>query len=109
MTPRYSKCITIQKQYTPPPITIQPTDEFEPINNSAPEFYCISISGQDLKPCSVFDCPFQTDTPHCMWEHFQRCHIKDNVVVIAEEGQLPRCLQCGIFQQNIGPAHQVSL
>jgi hypothetical protein len=42
-----------------------------------------------------------------MREHFQVRHIKDNVI-IAEEGQLPCCTKCGIFQRNVGPGHQES-
>jgi hypothetical protein len=42
-----------------------------------------------------------------MREHFQVHHIKDSIV-IAEEGQLPRCGKCSIFQRNVGLAHQNS-
>jgi hypothetical protein len=42
-----------------------------------------------------------------MRELFQVRHIKDSIV-IAEEGQLPRCEKCGILQKNVGVTHQSS-
>jgi hypothetical protein len=42
-----------------------------------------------------------------MREHFEAHHIKDSIV-IAEEGQLPMCEKCGIFQKNVGMTYQNS-
>jgi hypothetical protein len=90
-TPRYYKMhYPLKAIHTTTYWVIQQTEEPEPISDSVPEFYCISINGQEYEACPVIG-------------H----HIKDTVVS-AEEGELPRCPKCGIFQWNIGPAHQES-
>jgi hypothetical protein len=84
-----AKCKELQKQYTPPAtVATIPTTTPEPaIDQAEPDFYCISVNGHDPKDCPVYNCPYQTNQPKNMREHFRNHHIKDTVV-IAEEGQL---------------------
>jgi hypothetical protein len=37
--------------------------------------------------------------------HFRTRHNKDTIV-IEDEGRLPRCAKCGLFQKDVGLAHQ---
>jgi hypothetical protein len=37
--------------------------------------------------------------------HFRSRHNKDTIV-IDDEGRLPRCAKCGLFQKDVGLAHQ---
>jgi hypothetical protein len=39
--------------------------------------------------------------------HFKNMHNSDTIVIM-EEGPLPRCSNCGIFQKKVGPQHKQS-
>jgi hypothetical protein len=57
--------------YMAPPIAMIPS---EPIPEHQtlvePRSYCISVNGHGRKQCPVYQCPFQTNIPQSMREHF---------------------------------------
>ena len=81
----------------PPPESIEET----------PSEYRVSMDGQTKTSCPVAGCPLCPVTRYAMRAHFRNVHNKDTII-IAEEGRLPRCGECGIFQMSVGSAHQQS-
>jgi hypothetical protein len=69
--------------------------------------YHVSVNGSTITSCPVDGCPYRIHRPEGMRLHFQTMHNKDTIV-IKEEGVLPQCLNCGIFQSSVGLAHQKS-
>jgi hypothetical protein len=43
-----------------------------------------------------------------MRQHFRNMHSPEDRILIEEEGLLPRCGKCHLFQKNVGQAHQSS-
>jgi hypothetical protein len=83
--------------------------EIEVIPNSLvfepPEEYCIDMDGIIETECPVENCPYKVIDRHMMRRHFRNIHNNDTIV-ISEEGRLPRCTECGLFQKNVGLKHQ---
>ena len=50
--------------------------------------------------CPCESCKFQCNTRNKMRRHFRSRHLED-IIIINEEGLLPQCVQCGIFQSNV--------
>jgi hypothetical protein len=68
--------------------------------------YAISMpKGHNEVTCPVRGCRYKTDTRTEMRRHFRARHLEDTIV-IAEEGKLPRCDNCGLFQRNVGQQHK---
>ena len=63
------------------------------------------MDGQTAIPCPVEGCPFCPTNAARMRIHFRNIHNKDTII-IEEEGLLPRCGNCGLFQKNVGEKHQ---
>jgi hypothetical protein len=80
--------------YTPQPKIIQ-------------EFHCISIQENRKTPCPMKDCTFSSNNASQMRRHFRARHV-EHTVIIQEEGPLPRCTECGLFQKDVGWKHQHS-
>jgi Reverse transcriptase (RNA-dependent DNA polymerase) len=72
-----------------------------------PTTYMVSVNKSDLTPCPAPDCPYTTHLAQRMRLHFTSMHNSDTIV-IREEGLLPRCSNCGIFQKDVGPQHKQS-
>jgi hypothetical protein len=96
-------CANGRKEYSP---TVEAMEEeisnFEMPNPfDPPEEYCIDMDGENPTKCPVENCPYAVNTRSKMRRHFRNVHNKD-VIVIRDEGLLPRCTECGLFQfQNI--------
>ena len=85
-----------------------PTEEFlEGEEEDFPSEYVISVNGKTGTQCPVPNCPVKPVTRRTMRVHFRNVHNKDTLIV-EEEGPLPRCDRCGLFQQKVGPKHQQS-
>ena len=69
--------------------------------------YVISVNGKTGTQCPVPNCPVKPITRETFRKHFRNAHIKDTLFV-EEEGTLPRCERCGLFQRIVGPKHQQS-
>jgi uncharacterized cupin superfamily protein len=78
---------------------------FLPCFFSPPQEYYISVNNAFETNCPMADCPYKAKTPSKMQMHFHT-HHNDDTIVIEEEGKLPRCPSCGLFQCNVGRAHQ---
>jgi hypothetical protein len=67
--------------------------------------FCMPL--RQTVPCPVPDCPYATSTRTEMRRHFRGRH-PDNCIIITEEGKLPQCENCGLFQRNVDLKHQRS-
>jgi hypothetical protein len=63
------------------------------------EIFVISMDQQIQVTCPNEDCPFATTQRDKMIKHFRTRHPED-IIIIQEEGLLPQCPNCGIFQKN---------
>lgn len=57
--------------------------------------------------CPKTGCLFTTKTRNMMRRHF-RCRHPDDIIIISEEGILPQCHECGLFQQNVNSEKHLS-
>jgi hypothetical protein len=81
------------------------SDPTPPSLAPSPHVYQISIPHSGIKiPCPVPGCPASPPGCSLMHSHFCRCHI-DDIIIILEEGPLPRCPQCGMFLKSITDYH----
>ena len=67
--------------------------------------YLVSMDGVTKTTCPVANCPFGAVIPGKMRKHFRARHMRDTIIV-EEEGHLPRCVGCGLFQRSVGIKHQ---
>ena len=102
-------CNTGQKDYQ---ATLQnhvaelSSDPPESIEVEEPESqYLVSMDGVTKTTCPVANCPFGAVIPGKMRKHFRARHMRDTIIV-EEEGHLPRCVGCGLFQRSVGIKHQ---
>jgi hypothetical protein len=51
--------------------------------------------------CPVPSCLAHPPTRSKMLRHFRNIHSRDDRLIITEEGLLPRCGNCGLFQRNV--------
>jgi hypothetical protein len=58
----------------------------------------------DRISCPVPNCPYSTTTRNRLRQHFSHLHDSD-VIIILQEGELPRCPYCRMFVSNVGPKH----
>lgn len=66
-----------------------------------------SVSGL-VVPCPVLHCPYPgAKTRDQLRRHFSRMHDLD-VIILLQEGELPRCPYCRMFLPNVGPKHFAS-
>ncbi len=60
-----------------------------------------------LTNCPVPDCPAHPSTRNGLRRHFCTMHPND-VIVIVQEGEYPRCPYCRMFTRSVGPKHFVT-
>jgi Reverse transcriptase (RNA-dependent DNA polymerase) len=100
-------CMQIQKQMpkNQPALCLPFTVEEE----LEPQTHIISIRQQQQTACPHPNCPYITHKGDIVRKHFRNCHPEDSVI-IEQEGLLPHCPNCGIFQSNAHtPQHKASL
>jgi hypothetical protein len=76
-------------------------------NEQEPKHYILSLEQDYITNCPVESCPAKVKTPGEMRKHFRNRHLQDTIV-IEEEGPLPQCIKCGLFQSIVGERHQRS-
>ena len=91
--------LVVEQTPDPPPDTTPPPSPQEPMT------YSISMDESSSTPCPVASCPYKTETCGALRRHFRNRHNGDTIIV-EEEGLLPQCTECGIFQMSVGPSHQ---
>jgi hypothetical protein len=69
--------------------------------------YRFSMPTKQETPCPVPECHYVTSTRTEMRRHFRARH-PDDTIVIAEEGKLPQCENCGLFQKIVDQKHKMS-
>jgi hypothetical protein len=72
-----------------------------------PMEYQISMPGGEEIECPVEGCIFSAPKPGTMRKHFRSQHPVDTITV-EEEGPLPQCTKCGLFQRCVGTKHQAT-
>jgi hypothetical protein len=70
-----------------------------PIIETTTDTFVISIDFNDNTQCPHQDCPYTTTKRERMCKHFRSRHPED-IIIILQEGLLPQCNNCGIFQKN---------
>ena len=99
------KCIQGRKDWTSQRAELEIDMEMEALN---PMEYRFSMPPRHDTPCPVPTCPYHTNKRPEMRRHFRARHAEDTII-INEEGLLPQCKKCGIFQKDIGIRHQASM
>ena len=82
-----------------------PPQEQPTMRNYVPREFSFSLVKGCMTGCPLEGCPATFKTPDLMRKHFRRRHPLDTVI-IEEEGPLPKCPQCGLFQRYVGTLHQ---
>jgi hypothetical protein len=97
-------CLKNRKTFIPPAETeiIQAQ-----IEARQPQSFTISVNKTNETKCPVSDCQYRTSQPKLMCRHFRNIHNADTII-ISEEGPLPRCNICGLFQQSVGSGKKAS-
>ena len=77
-------------------------------NNNDDDGGIFQIDMQDkvIIKCPCFKCPFTTNNRTGMRKHFRARH-PDAIIIIQQEGLLPRCQECGLFQGNVNSARHL--
>jgi hypothetical protein len=70
--------------------------------------YQISMPGKVNVGCPVAGCDFSSPIPGNMRKHFRSRHPED-IIIVEEEGRLPQCTKCGLFQRSVNGKHQATL
>ena len=65
--------------------------------------YVISMPKGTICNCPDKKCPFQSNNRTQMRKHFRARHL-DDIIIIEEEGLLPQCVECGLYQKNVNEA-----
>jgi len=74
-----------------------------------PRTYRVSVPGEgSMVNCPVEGCIYHGHTPGAMRMHFRNRHAFEDTIIVEEEGLLPRCMKCGLFQRDVGRRHQAS-
>jgi hypothetical protein len=71
-----------------------------PILEQQSETYVISMNQITHSNYPSIECPYAKNKRDYMRKHFRTRHPQD-IIVIQEEGLLPQCNNCGIFQNNV--------
>jgi hypothetical protein len=96
-------CMEVQKRAT----NNQPLMCLPVLIPQEPSLQLISL--QHSPNCPHPNCPYSTHKADRMRKHFRNRHPED-IIWIAEEGLLPQCPHCGLFQANSHtPQHQNSI
>ena len=74
---------------------------FVPVNHELEESNTIlmSVNNSRKTKCTYLNCKYETDQPAGMRKHFRSRHPND-IIILQEEGLLPQCPKCNIFQKN---------
>ena len=85
-----------------------PDQEMPPPESLESMTHHVSMDGLTTAHCPVATCPYQTELRGKMRRHYRNMH-NGGTIVVDEEGLLPRCTECGLFQATVGLSHQQSL
>jgi hypothetical protein len=98
-------CLEVQKRMdNNQPVVCLPINVEE--ETQEPQTHIISITCQQQPTCPHPNYPYTTHKGDRMRKHFRNRHPED-IVIIAQEGLLPQCPNCAIFQANAHtPQHQ---
>jgi hypothetical protein len=70
-------------------------------------FFYIDMEHNVRQQCPAQNCPFITNNRTRMRKHFRVMHPED-IIIIKQEGLLPRCHECGLFQANVNTARHLN-
>ena len=66
------------------------------IRETTPQTYHVDMDNETISSCPVINCPYSSDKRQRMRFHFRNMH-NDDIIIINQEGLLPRCIECGLF------------
>jgi hypothetical protein len=72
-----------------------------------PTEYSFDMPLKQEVSCPVPECLYSTNTRTEMRRHFRARHPDDSII-ITEEGKLPQCENCGLFQKIVDQKHKMS-
>jgi hypothetical protein len=84
------------------------SEEEEEEEEQEPVEHQISMPGKVNIECPVEGCGFSSPIPGSMRKHFRSRHPAD-IIIVEEEGRLPQCTKCGLFQRIVDLKHQATL
>jgi hypothetical protein len=67
--------------------------------------FVLQMDNQTTTKCPHNDCPYDSHKREHMRHHFRSQHSND-IIIIQQEGLLPQCTNCGLFQQNVTKQHK---
>jgi hypothetical protein len=77
------------------------------IQETTPQTYYVNMDNETISSCPDTNCPYSSDKRQRMRFNFRNMH-NDDIIIINQEGLLPRCIKCGLFQTSVGTKHMVS-
>ena len=79
-------------------------------NNNDDEYnemvFEVNMPDKNMIVCPVNGCPFNTNNKTRLRKHFRARH-PEHIIIIVQEGLLPQCEECGIFQRNVNTMHHL--
>jgi hypothetical protein len=85
------------------PKTQQEVTYFSPTTPSLskePETIVLSVDNHSNTICPYSKCLYETHNRERIRRHFRARHPND-IIIIQQEGLLPQCTNCGLFQKNV--------
>jgi hypothetical protein len=107
-----SEATNLAEGATRPAISIHRPDELTEapsLETGIPKTYRVQMPLGVATPCPAQGCVYveKAGRRGRMRIHFRDRHPEDTIIV-EEEGLLPQCTECGLFQRDVGPKHQAT-
>jgi hypothetical protein len=74
--------------------------------NEQENVFCIDMKKDIVIKCPVHNCSLRTSNKTILRKHFRVRHPED-IIIIMQEGLLPRCNECGLYQANVNTARHL--
>ena len=102
-----ARCISIRKIKEKSTNYMRNMQQCIEINNTTEsKVYQIDMPTKTICKCPCEGCSFDTNNRTRMQKHFRSRHAQD-IIIIAQEGLLPQCMECGLFQKNVNEANHL--
>jgi hypothetical protein len=83
-------------------------EQHEETETPEPREYVFNMPKDQETPCPVRECQYKSNLWGSMWRHFRARHLEDTITIM-EEGELPRCKNCGIVQKDVGQKRKMGV
>ena len=75
-------------------------------NDDEDGIFQVDMQNTEIIKCPCFQCLFTTNNKTRLRKHFRARH-PNAIIIIKQEGLLPRCQECGLFQANVNSANHL--